>query len=273
MEYKELLKSYIDKSGLSLREIEEQMRIKGFSTNKAYISKLQNGVHPPAGEDITRALAEVTGGDIDALLLAGYIEKAPDEIKSILTEASNTGELFSFFGTLVMYLEEFRSKGKINEELLEKIEMFNNVFAADYKHRLALGPLKEHPEYATVLIAQLKRHFLPMTNSIIYRGVEIKLSDYVDEAGEPIFKNNPYPEMIKNAEEDYKEIRQANQMQIKESSDNGYFRSVADIKNELTQKKIQFFEDLEGELGFDLTDPAVQKKLKTAAKIIFSEED
>lgn len=273
MRYSDLLSKYIEDSGLSLGEIAIRLSNKGIKIDRSYISKLKNGNKPPASEEITRALAEVTGGDTDALLLAGYIEKAPDEIKPILTEASNTGELFALFGTLVMYVEEFRSKGKINEELLEKIEMFNNLFSVDYKFRLALGPLKEQPEYAVALIAQLKRHFLPMTNSITFRGTVIKLSDYVDEAGEPIFNNNPYPEMVKMAEEDYKEIRQANKMQIKESSNNSYFRSVAELKNELTQKKIQFFENLEDELGFDLTDPAVQKKLKRAAKIIFSEED
>ncbi|SEB28066.1 helix-turn-helix domain-containing protein [Paenibacillus sp. 276b] len=38
-------------------------------------------------------------------------------------------------------------------------------------------------------------------------------------------------------------------------------------------KKIEFFEHLENDLKLDLTDPEVQKKLKRAAKIIFSEED
>lgn len=40
-----------------------------------------------------------------------------------------------------------------------------------------------------------------------------------------------------------------------------------------TQKKMEFFEKLETDLGLDLSDPEVQKRLKRAAKIIFSDED
>lgn len=154
MEYKELLKKYILESGMSLREIEEEMKQRGFSSDKAYISKLQNGKLPPAGEDITRALAEVTSGDPEALLLAGYIEKAPNELKPMLAEASNSGYLVK------------------NEELV----------------------YESPANYKTDLDAQ-------------------------------------------------------------------------------TQKKIDFFRNLESDLGLDLTDVEVQKKLKRAAKIIFSSED
>ena len=86
MQYSSILSNYISTSRMTLQEIEDKMKGKGFSTNKAYISKLQNGKLPPAGEDITRALAEVTGGDVNALLLAGYIEKAPEEIQGDLLE-------------------------------------------------------------------------------------------------------------------------------------------------------------------------------------------
>jgi len=268
MKYRELLKSYIDKSGLSLREIEESMREKGFSTNKAYISKLQNGVHPPAGEDITRGLAEVTGGDVDSLLLAGYIEKAPDEIKLILTEATNTGQLFSFFSFLILFIEKYRSTGTIDEDLIHKIEVTNGVFAKDYKYRLSTSTLKEYPEYAVELIVRLKQHFIPLTNSITYRGTKIDFTDYVTEDGKPIFKVNPYPEMVKNTDVPslgrIKDDFSINLVKVHELED------ALDIE---TKQKIEFFEKLETDLGLDLTDPEIQKKLKRAAKIIFSSED
>ncbi|MEC0167419.1 hypothetical protein [Paenibacillus graminis] len=265
MEYKDLLKSYIDKSTLSLSEIEKKMRDKGFSTNKAYISKLQNGVHPPAGEDITRALAEVTGGDVDALLLAGYIEKAPDEIKSILTEATNTGQLFAFFALLISYVEKYRSSGVIDEELLQKIEVTNEVFANEYKYRLSTSFLKDFPEYAVELIVRLKQHFIPLTESISYRGVKINFADYVSKENKPIFKENPYPEIKEAAEavslEKLKDEQPAIAIPYEEELDSA------------TQQKIIFFESLESDLELDLTDPEIQKKLKRAAKIIFSSED
>ncbi|WP_339321399.1 helix-turn-helix transcriptional regulator [Paenibacillus sp. FSL W8-0194] len=46
-----------------------------------------------------------------------------------------------------------------------------------------------------------------------------------------------------------------------------------DIKDIKIQRKMEFFKKLENDLGLDLSDPEVQKKLKRAAKIIFSEED
>ncbi|GGA49196.1 helix-turn-helix domain-containing protein [Paenibacillus physcomitrellae] len=75
--YSEILKKYIDDSGLSLSQIETLLREKGLSTNKAYISKLQNGKLPPAGDEINKALSEVLGGDEDELIWASYAEKSP----------------------------------------------------------------------------------------------------------------------------------------------------------------------------------------------------
>ncbi|WP_160045647.1 helix-turn-helix domain-containing protein [Paenibacillus sp. USDA918EY] len=49
--------------------------------------------------------------------------------------------------------------------------------------------------------------------------------------------------------------------------------SMLDKLDEKTKKKMDFFKKLENDLGLDLTDLEVQKKLKRAAKIIFSEED
>lgn len=40
-----------------------------------------------------------------------------------------------------------------------------------------------------------------------------------------------------------------------------------------TDPRLQFFEDLENELGIDLTDPDVQKKIKKVAKLLFADED
>ncbi|MFF2016209.1 hypothetical protein [Paenibacillus sp. NPDC058177] len=116
MQYKDILKKYISDSGFSLSKIEERMREKGHSTNKSYISKLQNGVYPPAGEDITRALAEITGGDPQPLILAGYIEKAPPEIQDLLKRVSQAEE----------YLEE-----QIINFLTIKVKDENNLSAEE----------------------------------------------------------------------------------------------------------------------------------------------
>ncbi|GIO36917.1 LexA repressor [Paenibacillus antibioticophila] len=83
LNYYELLKSYIKDSGLSLSEISERLKEYGYQVSKGYISQLQNGkTDNPATTELNRALAKVTGGNIETLLTAALIEKAPDEIKN-----------------------------------------------------------------------------------------------------------------------------------------------------------------------------------------------
>ena len=99
MTYSELLKKYIDNSGLTLSQIETKLREKGLATNKAYISKLQNGKLPPAGDEINKALAEVLEGDEEELILSSYVEKAP-----ILKEIIDT--LFDSFKQMLLSNKE-----------------------------------------------------------------------------------------------------------------------------------------------------------------------
>ncbi|MGG1637191.1 helix-turn-helix domain-containing protein [Paenibacillus sp. NRS-1760] len=243
MNYKDLLKKYIDDSGLSLREIEEKMRSKGLSTNKAYISKLQNGIHPPAGEEITRALAEVTGGDAEDLILAGYIDKAPEEIKNTLLEAQKKKVIFVLIEFLVKYVENHRSDKSVDPKILHDIELANYKFARDYKYELDLGNLPEHPEHAITLLSGLRDAFFPLQDTISQDGIEINFSDYLPTKTKNI--------MLQEAQSTDEEI----------------------VIKDAFERKIQFFKELEDELGLDLNDPAVQNMLKGAAKILFAKKD
>lgn len=94
MNYYELLRSYIKNSGLSLSVISERLEQYGYKVSKGYISQLQNGkTENPATEELNRALAAVTGGDIEELLTAALIEKAPKEIKEKISRLSYLKEL------------------------------------------------------------------------------------------------------------------------------------------------------------------------------------
>jgi transcriptional regulator with XRE-family HTH domain len=86
MDYASLLRDYITKSGLSLSQIATELNKRGFSTDKGYISKLQNAKIPSAGEPMNKALAEITGGDADKLSWYAYVEKAPEGFKNILQQ-------------------------------------------------------------------------------------------------------------------------------------------------------------------------------------------
>ncbi|WP_138753513.1 LexA family protein [Paenibacillus sinopodophylli] len=90
MSYYQLLKSYISKSGLTLHDISVELNKYGFNISKGYISQLQNGkTDRPATDDLTRALAKVTNGDVEQLLTASFLEKAPAEIKLKFIQLNN----------------------------------------------------------------------------------------------------------------------------------------------------------------------------------------
>jgi hypothetical protein len=89
LSYSVLLNKYIKESGQSLTVISQQLQHKGISVDRSYLSKLKTGAKPPASQELSKAIAEVTGGDPEALVFAGYFEKAPEELKSTITELNN----------------------------------------------------------------------------------------------------------------------------------------------------------------------------------------
>lgn len=89
MNYADLLKTYIKQSRYTLEEISELLLKKGLSASREHLSRLQNGKTPPASEELNRAIAEITGGDPEALIVAAYKEKAPPEVREILEQYGN----------------------------------------------------------------------------------------------------------------------------------------------------------------------------------------
>ena len=83
--YSLLLKEYVRNSGMSLSEIEAEMRKRGFKRNKAYLSNLQNGKVSPPSFDETCELCDVIGGDSIRLGLTGVLMEisAPEFFTSI----------------------------------------------------------------------------------------------------------------------------------------------------------------------------------------------
>lgn len=112
MKYHQLLKQYIENSGLSHREISRRCKEKGTPISQAYISQLAKGDVPPASDEVNRMLAVVTGGDPDALIIAGYREKAPERIREMLDRADNVVLLIhQYIDSLVKAMSD--DKGRI----------------------------------------------------------------------------------------------------------------------------------------------------------------
>lgn len=113
--YAELLSKYIENSKLSLGEISLKLASKNIKVDRSYISKLKNGNKPPASEELTRALAEITGGDVNKLIIAGQMER----LKPILEELGEKGFeefLNSVIGFMVSrqhFVDEMNRRRKI----------------------------------------------------------------------------------------------------------------------------------------------------------------
>ncbi|MHB1419390.1 MAG: S24 family peptidase [Bacillota bacterium] len=84
MSYSETLFKMVEKSGLTLRDIADKCRDKGFPIDPSYISKLQTKKQGPATEEVNRVIAQVCGGDAEALILEAYIEKSPEPVRDLL---------------------------------------------------------------------------------------------------------------------------------------------------------------------------------------------
>lgn len=95
MSYKDLLKEYVQNSGMSHREISRKCKELGKPVSQAYISQLIKGDVPPPSEEVSRILAEVTNGDPDKLITTGYIEKSPLEVQNLIKHYVDRLDLYT----------------------------------------------------------------------------------------------------------------------------------------------------------------------------------
>lgn len=148
LDYYELLRSYIAKSGKSLSKISEELIAEGISVSKGYISQLQNAkTGNPATEAMNRALAKVTGGDLEKLLFAATLEKAPPEIKEKMDKLIHMRELQAEYNTstsdfikinIINPLDtdahsfEYVHKSVVNMQELFAFKIINDLMIGDF---------------------------------------------------------------------------------------------------------------------------------------------
>lgn len=148
MTYAELLSSYIEKSGKTLREVAELCNKKGYSLDYTYISKLKSGKRPPPSENLSRVLAEVLGVNPEELILHGYLEKAPtevtvvlenktQEIKQLNTRIKEMSEMIKFYNSRLSQLKGVIAdiQADIQEEEESGRSLADNVELFDEKRR------------------------------------------------------------------------------------------------------------------------------------------
>ncbi|MMZ46264.1 Helix-turn-helix domain protein [compost metagenome] len=261
MKYSDLLKGYIKNSRLTLEEICKQLEQEGLSMSREHLSRLQNGKTPPTSDELNRALAKITGGNAEELIMASFIEKAPPEVKKLLEEGSKQREASQLIRKLNDYIDYYLNFGTISDDILGSI------------HEI-VGDMKEFD----IDFYMLKKD--PVSS---YKSIIVKLTIYLLTQDQQPEKNNKDPktmdEVMKSFMDDIyerSEIYRAahnGMLLLSQNETDGTIKSIGNDIDKQTKDKLSFFTELESDLGLDLTDPNVQKKLKRAAKIIFSDED
>jgi transcriptional regulator with XRE-family HTH domain len=173
--YSDILKDYIEKSNLSLSEIEKGLRKKGFNKNKSYLSNLQNGKVEPPSTDVNIAIAEIIGADPLRLILTPLIEHLKQNKESGVTANSFIKEvsnlMFSLISTLVdIYKEEFYEYAitLVDDEGLEE------DFKEDFKETLKVDINYENMRkvYDEIPEEEIIKMFLPLETDKIKIGGE-----------------------------------------------------------------------------------------------------
>ncbi|CAM2981033.1 hypothetical protein HP548_09735 [Paenibacillus taichungensis] len=127
MDYSKLVDEYIKSSGLSLATIAERIKgEEGIPIDRSYISKLRNNPKYPASDEINRALAKVTGGDPEKLVMAAYIDKAPEEVKSSLRKVSVYENFLRYILINKPLNVEFEGEENISDEERKEAEDYVN---------------------------------------------------------------------------------------------------------------------------------------------------
>lgn len=94
MKYSKLLSEYIERSNMTLEAISKGCRELGVEIHPTYVSKLRTGSRQAPSEEISRALATVTGGDPEELIRAGYYDTAPDHVQALMDRADLPAQPF-----------------------------------------------------------------------------------------------------------------------------------------------------------------------------------
>lgn len=85
MNYTELLRYYIETSGISLQKIVDKMKSQGVNLDRSYVSMLKNGkTKNPASDQVNIALAKVFGIDPSILRIAAVKEKISPELYQLI---------------------------------------------------------------------------------------------------------------------------------------------------------------------------------------------
>lgn len=123
MAYDRLLKRIIYDTGYTQDEISQKCAEIGTEVSRSYIGRLQSGKSSAPTEEVSRAIAKVCNCDERLLVIEGYLDKAPKEIRDAFVSLKYTTMLYS-----INVLEN-----KVDKRTIKEIrEVFEQEPLADF---------------------------------------------------------------------------------------------------------------------------------------------
>ena len=95
MPYYKLLRKVVANTNYTQEEIAKRCTELGEKISKSYLNKLLNNKQQAPTEEISRVIAKVCNCDERLLVIEGYLDKAPKEIKNAFLSIKNTTMLYS----------------------------------------------------------------------------------------------------------------------------------------------------------------------------------
>lgn len=136
MKYSDVLKNYLKKSGLTLDQISEKLKEYNLSATPHYLSRLQNGRVPPASDELNRALAEITEGELNKLVIAAQM----DRLNPILDDLGEKG-FNEFLNSVIGHM------------------VTRDHFVKDFNTRLSQQCMLEGKPFVPMNKEEIKEHF------------------------------------------------------------------------------------------------------------------
>ena len=146
MSYSKLLMKFIAESGYTYNQIIDKCEQNGKKVDKAYLSRLVNNKVSPPSEELSRVLSKVLNVDERKLVIEGYLEKAPEEIKKALLSIKISTYMLAtnFFENKFDEEVEKQIEEKLKEEplsdfviaLIDGMENVDNLNKKDFNLKL-----------------------------------------------------------------------------------------------------------------------------------------
>lgn len=138
MPYGKLLRKMLVESNYTATEIAEECKKRGIRIDKSYISKLQNDKCNCPNEKISSEIAKICNKDERLLVLEGYIDNAPQEVKELLYSirllfSTITSNVLSYSTdkTIVAEFEKLIKNEPISEFILNVIDNKDTLINID----------------------------------------------------------------------------------------------------------------------------------------------